>query len=527
MLQRPSERAVGMMDVKEEVGVGTTEYEYAGAEISISAESDVALYGKGLWIITVKEGCTSEDVEKMSKNMPKGSKANYSGHPEEGGMCVFMMEGTEADVKQELDTHTWPSKPSVTADGPIRAVPEIGAHEDDDSESLLESGAPASWGLDRIDDPVGLDNSYSARETYPNQGRGTHVYVLDTGILTSHSDFGGRAYSAWTAYPSIETCKPRDTRCGADGNGHGTHCAGTIGGSTYGVAKQAKLYGVKVLGDVGGGAYSYIVRGIDFVMRNGHKPAIISMSLGGKGNVPAVTSAVDSAVNRGIPVVVAAGNDGRSSVPDACKYTPAHIPSAITVGATDRPTGSTDRRAGYSNYGRCLDIYAPGSNIKSASHRSSRGSATLSGTSMACPHVSGVAALLMGENPRLTPASITAQLLAQATRGSIRDAKSGSPNLMLQIGGGGGGGGGGRPQEPTYKMLGRPLYVAVNEGRHLRAAPWKTLAQCKALCDGTRGCNSLAWCPNWGNYCLLKDKKLTGNEPTKYKYYCSTYYAVK
>merc|ERR1719356_1039186 len=160
-------------------------------------------------------------------------------------------------------------------------------------------------------------------------------------------------------------------------------------------------------------------------MTKGHKPAVISMSLGGGGNDAGMKNAVDNAVKKGIPVVVAAGNSGRTSMPDACKYTPAHIPAAITVGATDRPTSSTDRRASYSSYGKCLDLFAPGSAITSAGHRSTTASATMSGTSMACPHVSGVAALVMGENPSATSAQVEKTIIDMAIKGTVTDAKTG------------------------------------------------------------------------------------------------------
>merc|ERR1719471_1082551 len=274
----------GKMDVLEEVQVGTREYEYAGAKISISADSDVALHGTGNWILTVHDGCTDADVAKMSESMPDDTASDYSGSPDEGGLCVFMMNGSEADVKAEIETHSWPATPEVTADHPIGIIPEINETEDD-GESLLESdtGIPASWGLDRVDDPSGLDNSYNPAQAYPREGAGVNAYVLDTGIYIRHRDFGGRAFSAWTAFPSQE-CQPNDENCGRDRHGHGTHCAGTIGGSAYGVAKKANLFGVKVLADNGRGSTSGIIKAIEFVMLKGRKPAIISMSLGAPGN---------------------------------------------------------------------------------------------------------------------------------------------------------------------------------------------------------------------------------------------------
>jgi len=389
-------------------------------------------------VITVDSGCTQADVDQMAEHMPAGTQATFGSCPVDGDYCVFMMTGTEEGVKKELATHQWPSPPKVDADHAINMIPDE-AHENGDS--LLESeteteteARPASWGLDRVDDPKGLDSDYSPRASYPREGAGTHVYVLDTGVNIRHSDFEGRAYSAYTVYPRDTKCSPTDTSCANDAQGHGTHCAGTIGGKKYGVAKKSKLYGVKVLSDSGSGSLAGIIRGVNFVANSGHKPAIISMSLGGGGNDATMKSTVDAAVRKGIPVIVAAGNSGRSSRPDACGYTPAHIPSAITVGATDRPSGQTDRRASYSSYGRCLDIFGPGSNIVSASHRGTTASATMSGTSMACPHVSGVAALIMGESPRMTPNNLLAKLLADSVSNNIQDAKSGSPNKMLQIG---------------------------------------------------------------------------------------------
>lgn len=439
MLQKRSERVEETLEVDDEAAVGTRQYEYAGAQISVSADSDVAKYGTGEWIITVDSGCTEDDVKKFAEHMPEDSKAEFGSCPKDGDWCVFMMSGTEAAVQKELATHNWPSPPRVDANHAINMIPEIDEHENDDSLLELESdGTPASWGLDRVDDAKGLDGDYSPKALYPKEGAGTHVYVLDTGINIKHNDFGGRAYAAYTMYPSEKICQnQKDTQCQADRQGHGTHCAGTIGGTKYGVAKKSNLYGVKVLSDSGSGSLRGIIKGVDYVIRHGNKPAVISMSLGGGGNDATMKSTVEAAVRAGIPVSVAAGNSGRTSRPDACGYTPAHIPAAITVGATDRPTGFPDRRASYSSYGSCLDIYAPGSNIISASHRDNTRTATMSGTSMACPHVSGVIALIMGENKQITPASVLKKLLSDSVSGNIQDAKAGSPNKMLQLGKGG------------------------------------------------------------------------------------------
>lgn len=210
-----------------------------------------------------------------------------------------------------------------------------------------------------------------------------------------------------------------------DRHGHGTHCAGTIGGKTYGVAKRTTLHAAKVLSDRGSGSYSGIIGSLDYVMTKGSKPAVWSASLGGPGSSHAMKKAIDDATKAGILVSVAAGNSNR----DACSFSPAFVPSAITVGATS----SNDQRAGFSNYGTCLDIYAPGVGVLSAGHRSNTATATMSGTSMACPHVSGVAALLFADFPGSSLAQIESQLTSFGQSGVVKDAKTGSPNLLLHI----------------------------------------------------------------------------------------------
>merc|ERR1719414_762486 len=185
---------------------------------------------------------------------------------------------------------------------------------------LLEVGAVDSWGLDRVDDRVGLDNSYAA-PSLTNQGAGVHVFVADTGIRTTHQDFGNRALPTLEVLSStVKECDPDDTDCAFDRNGHGSHCAGTVGGTRYGVAKAATLHAVKVLADSGGGSFSWIIKAIEWVVEKGQKPAVMSMSLGGFGSMSSVNRAIDAAVEAGVVVVVAAGNDGETSHPDACDY---------------------------------------------------------------------------------------------------------------------------------------------------------------------------------------------------------------
>merc|ERR1712110_465237 len=221
------------------------------------------------------------------------------------------------------------------------------------------------------------------------------------------------------------------TSCARDNNGHGTHCAGTIAGKTFGVAKEAIVHAVKVLGYDGRGSNAGIIEAIDFVTAEGLRPAVISMSLGCSAPCQSRSeaSAIAAAVRAGVTVVVAAGNSGNTNFPDACDYAPASIPQAITVGSI---TINNDQRSSFSNIGSCIDIFAPGSAIFSASHRSDTRGATLSGTSMACPHVSGVAALALGRDPSLDPFQVTDLIVNTAVPGRVRDVR-GSPNRLLNI----------------------------------------------------------------------------------------------
>ncbi|HWH00308.1 MAG TPA: S8 family serine peptidase [Pilimelia sp.] len=273
---------------------------------------------------------------------------------------------------------------------------------------------PPSWGLDRIDQRnLPLNSSY----TYPTTASNVNVYVLDTGVYTAHSDFGGRARSA------LDTI--RDGRNGQDCHGHGTHVAGTVAGARFGVAKGARIHSLRVLGCDGNGSYAGITEAIDWVTRNHQKPAVANMSLGGRGTNASMEAAVRNAVNAGVPFAIAAGNDNI----DACQFTPAREPAAITVGATT----STDARSSFSNWGRCLDIFAPGSNIVSASHTNANGSLSMNGTSMASPHVAGVAALYLAANPNASAAQVRDALVNAGTPGKVTSPGSGSPNVLLHV----------------------------------------------------------------------------------------------
>ena len=293
--------------------------------------------------------------------------------------------------------------------------PNVERVEQDGHVFKIATQSPATWGLDRIDQRNNsLDNSYS----YSEDGSGVSVYVVDTGILYGHVDFGGRAVFGYDAIGGLSSP-------GSDCDGHGTHVAGTVGGATWGVAKNSSLISVRVLNCSGSGSWSGVLAGIDWITQNGSLPGVVNMSLGATGTNSTIENAITNSINAGYTYAIAAGN---SNI-DACNYTPARTPSAITVGSTT----SADARSSFSNYGNCVDIFAPGSSIKSTYYTSTTATATMSGTSMAAPHVAGVAALYLQLNPGASPSSVRNAIVDGASQGVVTNSLSTNNHLLYSL----------------------------------------------------------------------------------------------
>ncbi|MCX5008760.1 S8 family peptidase [Streptomyces sp. NBC_00638] len=296
----------------------------------------------------------------------------------------------------------------------LAADPSVATVEQDRKVHVDATQSSAPWGLDRIDQAA---RPLSGTYTYPDTaGGGATVYVLDTGVRITHSEISGRASYGYDFVDNDSTAQ--------DGYGHGTHVATTVAGSTYGVAKKAKIVAVRVLGNDGSGTTAGVIAGVDWITANHTGPSVANVSLGGSAST-SLDTAVSNSIASGVTYSIAAGNSGAN----AANYSPARVSSAITVGATT----SSDARASYSNYGSRVDLFAPGSNITAGWNTSDTATYTGSGTSFAAPHVSGAAAVYLTSHPTATPAEVANALVSGATSNVLTGIGTGSPNKLLRL----------------------------------------------------------------------------------------------
>ncbi|NKC21320.1 S8 family serine peptidase [Pseudoalteromonas sp. S4498] len=383
---------------------GLTSVNAQAAKI-LNVESNKAIKDQYIVVFSTPSVLNVQNSKAIAAFANKQAKAlenkhNVSITKEFGGVLNGVV--INASAKQLKGLLNNPNIDYIEQDQMVTVTPAITASGDQ---------ANPTWGLDRVDQRnLPLNSNYH----YDFDGTGVTAYVIDTGVRISHNEFGNRASHGYDFVDNDNDA--------TDCNGHGTHVAGTIGGGEYGVAKNVNIVGVRVLGCNGSGSYSGVISGIDWVKNNASGPSVANMSLGG-GVSQAVDDAVNNAVASGVSFVVAAGNDNSN----ACNYSPARAADAITVGSTT----SSDARSSFSNYGNCLDIYAPGSSITSAWHNSDTSTNTISGTSMAAPHVAGAVALYLDENPSLSPSQIDSLLSQRSSKGKVSNPQSGSPNELL------------------------------------------------------------------------------------------------
>lgn len=328
-----------------------------------------------------------------------GAEACLAGHPDEGGLPFVAFTTSEPELEGLLAHNA----------GASFLVPDVEIAEIEEPDEAGTMASP-TWGVDRI----------GARRSSAT-GKGVNVYVLDSGVRCSHQEFGGRCiptleHGRWSG---LKECNG-DMRCARDGRGHGTHCAGSVGAATYGVAPESTIRACNR-----GSSWSHAYASMDWIIQKGARPAVVSMSFGTQKILSGSDVAVNKVVDAGITVVVAAGNWNS----DSCGFSFAYIPAAITVGAT----APGNERASFSNFGSCNTIMAPGAEITSTDYQSDAGTSTKSGTSMATPHVSGAIALILERNPSFSPQKVREALLSDAEQGGISGLKQGDPDLFLRV----------------------------------------------------------------------------------------------